>query len=289
MQSNYSNLYLDSYMFLNKFFAPATSTTTYTQLPNFPTITLVQDYILYAGDSFTTIPFVILSALVLTFIINWFLLNSDYNIFLTSLFSFSEKEVNALDDLLVCLLLIFLFFFFNFFGCFSFLFNCSYSLGFVFLFVTLICMLVSIPFAMAYNFGFYFIISIRGGATTLSYTYELILDYVNFISFTLRLCIQLVRIIVIGVTYYMYNHLFFVYNYLVTPSLSYNTNSTFELTSYLIMWARLIFEVGHTFVIFGIQLTAFSVMILWLFQFLFTLFFSETLELSFITRSSTNV
>lgn len=287
MNNTYSNLYLDSYMFFNKFFVPTTTNSLYTETPSLPTITLFQDYILYTGDSFTNIPVLILLILTLTFIINWFILNSDYNLFLTSLFSFSEKEVNALDDLLVCLLLIFLFFFFNFFGCFSFLFNCSYSLGFVFLFTTLICMLVSIPFSMAYNFGFYFIISIRGGATTLSYTYELILDYVNFISFTLRLCIQLVRIIVIGVTYYMYNHLFFVYNYLVTPSISYNHSSTFELTSYLIMWARLIFEVGHTFVIFGIQLTAFSVMILWLFQFLFTLFFSETLELSFISRKST--
>jgi len=287
MHSNYSNLYLDSYMFFNKFFTPTINNALYTQTPQIPTITFVQDYILYAGDSFTSIPALLISMLILAFVINWFILNSDYNIFLTSLFSFSEKEVNALDDLLVCLLLIFLFFFFNFFGCFSFLFNCSYSLGFVFLFTTLICMLVSIPFAMAYNFGFYFIISIRGGATTLSYTYELILDYVNFISFTLRLCIQLVRIIVIGVTYYMYNHLFFVYNYLVTPTISYNTTTSFELTNYLIMWARLVFEVGHTFVIFGIQLTAFSVMILWLFQFLFTLFFSETLELSFINRQQT--
>lgn len=287
MHTNHSNWYLDGYMFFNKFFTPLTNSTQYTQLPKLPTITLIQDFVLYTGDSFTSIPVSILTMLSIAFLLNWLVLNSDYNIFLTSLFSFSEKEVNALDDLLVCLLLIFLFFFFNFFGCFSFLFNCSYSLGFVFLFTTLVCMLVSIPFSMAYNFGFYFIISIRGGATTLSYLYELILDYVNFISFTLRLCIQLVRIIVIGVTYYMYNHLFFVYNYLVTPSISYNTTTNFELTNYLIMWSRLIFEVGHTFIIFGIQLTAFSVMILWLFQFLFTLFFSDTLELSFINRKFT--
>jgi hypothetical protein len=153
------------------------------------------------------------------------------------------------------------------------------------LFLGLCFMLVSIPTTMVYNFGFYFIISIRGGATTLSYIYELILDYVNLISFALRLCIQLVRVVVIGVTYYMYNHLFFVYNYLVSPSTSSVFNGLFTLTSYLIMWARLIFEVGHTFVIFGIQLIAFNVMVLWLFQFLFTLFFAETLEHSFLKRT----
>ena len=296
MYTTHSNWYSYMYMFCNKFMAPTTNLSVYTQtnhffythIPTIPTLSLVRDYILYAGDSFLMIPVTLMSALVIAFILHWFILGSNFNIFLTSLFSFSEKEVNALDDLLVCLFLIFLFFFFNFFCCFSFLFNCSYSLGFVCLFLTLICMLVSIPFSMAYNFGFYFIISIRGGATTLSYTYELILDYVNFISFTLRLCIQLVRIIVIGVTYYMYNHLFLVYNYLITPSISYNSTSQFELTSYLTMWARLVFEVGHTFVIFGIQLTAFSVMILWLFQFLFTLFFGETLEVSFIGRNTSN-
>ena len=168
---------------------------------------------------------------------------------------------------------------------FCIFFSCSYSLGFSTLFLALCFMLISIPTTMVYNFGFYFIISIRGGATTLSYIYELILDYVNLISFALRLCIQLVRVVVIGVTYYMYNHLFFVYNYLVMPSSGVVMSSSFELSNMLLMWARLIFEVGHTFVIFGIQLTAFNVMILWLFQFLFTLFFSDTLEHSFLKRT----
>lgn len=88
---------------------------------------------------------------------------------------------------------------------------------------------------MVYNFGFYFIISIRGGATTLSYVYELILDYVNLISFALRLCIQLVRVVVIGVTYYMYNHLFFVYNYLTLPATGSVMSNSFSLVDYLLM------------------------------------------------------
>ena len=285
MISNHSNWYLDTYMFVNKFFAPAmTSSISTTHLPHFPQLTLMFSYVQYSGDSFLIIPFYIISLVVLAVIVNFFLLNSDYNIFLTSLFSFSEKEVNALDDLLVGVMFIFLFFFYNFLGCFSFFFSCSYSLGFSTLFLMLCFMLISIPVTMVYNFGFYFIISIRGGATTLSYLYELILDYVNLISFALRLCIQLVRVVVIGVTYYMYNHLFFVYNYLVTPSTGTVMESSFLLSDYLIMWARLVFEVGHTFIIFGIQLTAFSVMILWLFQFLFTLFFSDTLEISFLKR-----
>jgi hypothetical protein len=184
---------------------------------------------------FILFPAYLISSLVLASIIYMFIINSNYNIFLTSLFSFSEKEVNALDDLLISVLLIFLFFFFNFLGCFAFIFSCSYSLSFSVLFIGLCILLISIPVTMVYNFGFYFIISIRGGATTLSYTYELILDYVNLISFALRLCIQLVRVIVIGVTYYLYNHLFFVYNYLTIPSNGVVMGGSFELTSVLLL------------------------------------------------------
>ena len=285
MISNHSNWYLETYMFINKIFSlTPTDTSYYTQLPNFPQITLFNSYIAYSGDFFILIPFFFISIVFLTSIINWFILNSDYNLFLTSLFSFSEKEINALDDLLVAVLLIFLFFFFNFLGCFAIVFSCSYSLGFSVLFLCLCFMLISIPVTMVYNFGFYFIISIRGGATTLSYIYELILDYVNLISFVLRICIQLVRIVVIGVTYYMYNHLFFVYNYLVNPSMGEVMAGRFELFDFILLWARLIFEVGHTFIIFGIQLIAFNVMVLWLFQFLFTLFFADTLEHNFLRR-----
>lgn len=286
MISNHSNWYLDVYTHANSFLMSTSSPTlVQTYLPTLPNLTLINSFVSLGGDSLAIFPYYLWGIGLGATLIYWFILNSSYNVFLTSLFSFSEKEINALDDLLVGVFLIFLFFFFNFLGCFAFIFSCSYSLGFSMLFLGLCFMLVSIPTTMVYNFGFYFIISIRGGATTLSYIYELILDYVNLISFALRLCIQLVRVVVIGVTYYMYNHLFFVYNYLVSPSTSSVFNGLFTLTSYLIMWARLIFEVGHTFVIFGIQLIAFNVMVLWLFQFLFTLFFAETLEHSFLKRT----
>lgn len=287
MTSNHSNWYLETYKFANQFWAPNTSNTShYAQWPDLPVLTFSTDFIAFSGDTFAAIPFYLLSAGVIGFATYWFILSSECNVFLTSLFAFGEKEINAIDDLLVTLLLIFVFFFFNFLGCFAFLFNCSYSLGFSVLFLGLCFMLVSIPTAMVYNFGFYFIISIRGGATTLSYVYELMLDYVNLVSFALRLCIQLVRIIVIGVTYYAYEHMFFVHDYLITPSTGGLIQDSYQLSDYLILLARGTFEIAHTIVTFAIQVIAFSVMILWLFQFLFTLFFAETLELSFLKRST---
>lgn len=281
MTTSHSNWYLDAYNFVNQFVTPIENSQIYTDTSMIPVITFNQELLSYSGDFLLVFPYYVLVSVLLFGLLDWILDNSNSNLFLTSLFSFSEKEVNALDDLLISVLLIFCFFFYNFLGCFSFILPGSYSTGFVYFFVILGGILLSIPTTMLYNFGFYFIINIRGGATTLSYLYELVLDYVNLVSFALRLCIQLVRIIVIGVVYYMYNHLFFVYQYLVTPVSSTALQTTFTLSSSLITWARLVFEVGHTFIIFGIQLIAFNVMILWLFQFLFTLFFNEQLEVSF--------
>ena len=57
------------------------------------------------------------------------------------------------------------------------------------------------------------------------------------------------------------------------------------LTGVLIWGARLVFEFAHTFIIFGIQLASFTLMIFWVFQFLFTLFFGEPMEFSFSRRA----
>lgn len=278
--------YLDAYNFTNQFFMNYTYTVNSADIW-FPVINVNFNTLLLASDTFLNLPFN-LGAFLLFIIVLYFFSATNYNLYLSSLLSFSEKEINALDDLIVSVFIIFMFFFFNFLGCFGYVWNIGYNTTFILVFATLVLMLVLIPVTMVYNFGFYFIISIRGGATTLSYVYELILDYINIISFTLRLCIQLVRIVVIAVTYYMYNHLFFTYNYYIIDIFSWSAPTSyimaFSADSLLVQWGRLVFEVGHTFIIFGVQLIAFSVMILWLFQFLFTLFYSQTMETSFFKK-----
>jgi hypothetical protein len=57
-------------MFVNKFFAPSTTNPNYTNLPNLPQITLLNDYIQYAGDSFLIIPFYVVGLVVLAAIVN---------------------------------------------------------------------------------------------------------------------------------------------------------------------------------------------------------------------------
>lgn len=172
----------------------------------------------------------------------------------------AEKELNAIDDFLYVFILIFVTYLFNFFGCFNFLNLMALNQVMVTLTLALLVVLLLTPLAMLFNFGFYFLINIRGSATTLSFFYELILDFINLTSFMLRICIQLVRLVIIGVTYYGYNHLVFTYNFFFFNFFIENWHTSFQEGFMLI--ARLIFEVGHTFVMFGAQFAAFCVMAL---------------------------
>lgn len=163
-------------------------------------------------------------------VLHLFVFDSDSNLFLTSFLSFSEEEVNALDDLLVCTLLIFVSFFYNLLVFHTVLLPCTFGLVFLTIFAGMFGLLMSVPITMLYKFGFYLIIHIRGGATTLSFGYELILDGINLTAFVLRLLIQLVRIIVIGVMYVMYCELLVTYSYFTLPSSSFASQTTSTYT-----------------------------------------------------------
>lgn len=175
-------------------------------------------------------------------------------------FTYVEKELNSPDDLMFTLVLFLSVFFFHVFGCFSIL--SSFGLNqIMFYLVSVLCFfLVLVPTIMLYNFGFYFIMSVRGSSVSLSSLYELVLDYINFISFYLRLCIQLVRLVIITVTFYGYNHLFLTYNFDVySVSVS---NIITDSTTLTVMLLRLVFEAGHVFIMFAAQLGAFLLMVI---------------------------
>jgi len=194
------------------------------------------------------------------------------NLFLKSL-SICEEEINSSDDFLLILSLVLFFFFFNFYGVFCFKFFNIFNV-FLQLFVMLLISLVLMPLVALYNFGFYFIINIKGSGGSLSFTYELIQDNINLLSFFLRVYIQLVRLITIIVTYFGYNHLVLSYNFELN-----SLNSGF--LSFLLVFARFSFELVHTIIIFIAQSLSLMMMILWLFQFLFTVFTNKEMELTY--------
>ena len=209
MESQHSTWLLDIYPFCNKYLVPylPQTTSTHTSWPDLPIIDLDISYITAVSESFVYFPYYLMLGLVLVAFLDLYLFNGDSNKFLTSFFAFSEEEVNALDDLLVSTLALFLCFFYNVLVFHTFFLNWSSEVGFLTFFAGIVGLLLCIPVTMLFNFGFYCLISIRGGATTLSIAYEAILDGINVTSFILRLLIQLVRIVVIGIMYIMYNEL----------------------------------------------------------------------------------
>ena len=65
-----------------------------------------------------------------------------------------------------------------------------------------------IPLFILYDEGFYFLAFLRGSASKNSLFWEFIIDYMNTISFFLRINIQLIRILIITIFFLVYNEFY---------------------------------------------------------------------------------
>lgn len=221
-----------------------------------------------------------------------------YNFFFKNIFNFStnffflnsltelEKELNSIDDLIYIVFLFLGLFTYNFFF-FGLFINIQNFNILIFCFIYNVqAILVFIPLSLILDYGFYFIIYIRGSTSSSLVLYEIILDYINIVAYFLRIIIQLVRIVVILVTFFTFSELYLEYYYyfykLFLSNAFYNSSNSYSLIIFgflfILHW---LFEFLHLIFIFLLQTAAFNVMILWLFQFLFTLFFYELLEIFF--------
>ena len=193
----------------------------------------------------------------------------------------SEKKLNSFDDLVIIILLLLSFYFVYIFYLLGLVFLIDYENLFVFFFVLLLGIIVHILLNLVFNMGYYLSSFIKGAGDNKSIIYNLLFDYVNILSFHLRVLVQLVRIIVIYGTYYqlvlLYNEFSYSYSYINNLSYSYESYSTM---SYILIYIRVVFEIGHTLIIFFMQAVVFSFMVFWLFQFLFTLVFDVDLEVT---------
>jgi len=72
--------------------------------------------------------------------------------------------------------------------------------------------MIGVPFSLIYDFGLCFLVYIRGGSANQMFLPELIYDYINVGAFFLRLCLQIVRIFLMFLTYcamcdvFFFNH-----------------------------------------------------------------------------------
>jgi hypothetical protein len=144
----------------------------------------------------------------------------------------AEKELFSIDDAFylfgVILILAVSYFGFISVGVFFQYYDISFFLlALPILFITL----VGIPLNLLFDFGLFFLLYLRGVATTKIILFELAYDYIGVIAFFTRLLVQFVRLILILVVYFMMHESVMVYQ-LGSGALPLNNNSYESLSGF---------------------------------------------------------
>jgi len=208
----------------------------------------------------------------------------------------SEKEVGSFDDILLGLLIVI-----QLFGWFFYVyvwnFLAQYPELIMLFYITpfLIFIMIGVPFSLIYDFGLCFLVYIRGGSANQMFLPELIYDYINVGAFFLRLCLQIVRIFLMFLTYCAMCDVFFFNHDLGrglggfeeiwndTANMGVNMATFFYIICDIFprIVIRFIFEIGHTIAVCSIQYFAFFAIVFWFFLFLYTFFCAVKLEAYF--------
>lgn len=109
-----------------------------------------------------------------------------------------------------------------------------------------------------YNCGFHFISYVKGSGYKQLFTYELIYDFINILSFFLRSIIQTIRIFIIIILYYTFYHAIIDHIYFYNL-VDFSGNSSFD--SVLLGYIWVFIEYLHILVLILVQLSAFFIML----------------------------
>lgn len=211
-----------------------------------------------------------------------------------------EKEIAAIDDLIIIfLVLIFIFGIYFLINGFVQLLHFVNNFVLVFLILPLFFFFVYVaPICLLFDFGIYCFMYLRGSGPTSTLAAELMYDLINLFAYYIRVCIQIARILLMLIAggslqefifYFGMDYKLMVGNESFLEDVS---NIEFNLKSisfffftklpmFLIYW---VYEIFHTYFVVTIQTIAFFAMLFWLFFYLFTFFFSESQEKYFAKR-----
>lgn len=147
---------------------------------------------------------------------------------------------------------------------------------------SLLYLVALIPINLVYNWGAYFPIYIKGQSIKKNIFVELATDYIHLLSFFLRINIQLIRVVIITCVFYMYNEMYVEFIY---PTLS-ATTPHHGVMGYIYVGAgfalklvaNLLYEVGHLWVMVGMQSGAFMMIIFVITQFLYSVYLVHRLQ-----------
>lgn len=149
--------------------------------------------------------------------------------------------------------------------------------------ISLLLYLVAlIPVNLIYNWGAYFPIYIKGQSIKKNVFVELMTDYIHLLSFFLRINIQLIRLVIITCVFYMYNEMYVEFIY---PTLSSSIEDP-SIFGYIYagagfalkLIANLLYEVGHLWIMVGMQSGAFMMIIFVITQFLYSVYLINRLQ-----------
>lgn len=215
-------------------------------------------------------------------------IDSDYT--WSSLSVESEKELGPLDDLLTPIITIV-----YLFGCYFYIF-CWNTLNLIpelsiiiFLFIVLYYIILFMPVLLLYDFGIVYTCYIRGIAPSNLLISELFYDYAAILTFFIRIVAQIIRLILMYVTYAL-THDYIVYNDFlginhmtndtILEIFSQNNYSLRDYAFHYFVWLpnvlmKHFFEIVHLFFVITGQFIAYISTIFWLFLYLFTTFIIE--------------
>ena len=134
-------------------------------------------------------------------------------------------------------------------------------------FCYLISLILGTIFGVMFNLRYYALIFLNGSGKSKKITYNYLLDVISSVAFNIRICVQLIRIVLLLATYNLCTNLYneLIYNFELSSTISQN----FKLTNYFIVYVRILIELGHVYIIFIMQFAAFFFMIFWLIEFMF--------------------
>ena len=200
----------------------------------------------------------------------------------------SEKEIGSFDDILLSLLIIvYVFGWFFYIHIWTILGSYPELILFIYLLPILAYLIFGVPTVLLIDFGIYFLMFIRGCASSTSIIVELMYDYINFGAFYVRLSVQWVRLLIMYLTFIvMHDTIFFcniqvtffigLFDYMFETSyLLINSIKTITysfLSSFYTTFFRLLFELAHTLFVCTAQFLAFFAISFWFFSFLYTFF-----------------
>lgn len=118
--------------------------------------------------------------------------------------------------------------------------------------ILLVFIIIIIPIFLILEYNLFFIIYIKGASTKDSLIFEILMDYINTVSFFLRINIQLIRILIVTIFFYLYVEIYDAYNlegygdyYSDLKLENFNEYALYYSSKLISFFLNLLYEIGH--------------------------------------------